>query len=72
MKPTPDKPMTDASNPPAANGTLRRRKAMLAVTLLVSLAAIAYGIYYVLVLSHYESTDNAYVDRKSTRLNSSH
>ncbi len=61
MKPTPDKPMTDASNPPAANGTLRRRKAMLAVTLLVSLAALAYGIYYVLVLSHYEITDNAYV-----------
>ena len=53
--------MTEASNPPAANGNLRRRKAMLAVTVVVALAALAYGVYYVLVLSHYESTDNAYV-----------
>ncbi|MBU6261187.1 MAG: efflux RND transporter periplasmic adaptor subunit, partial [Burkholderiales bacterium] len=49
-----------ASNP-AMNGNSARRKALLAVTALVVLAAIGYGLYWALVLNHYESTDNAYV-----------
>ena len=39
----------------------RRRRALLGSTLLFILVAIAYGAYYVLVLSQREQTDNAYV-----------
>ncbi|MDE2369053.1 MAG: efflux RND transporter periplasmic adaptor subunit [Burkholderiales bacterium] len=46
---------------PATNGNPARRKALLAVTALVAVAAIGYGLYWALVLNHYESTDNAYV-----------
>lgn len=38
-----------------------RRRALLGVAGVVLLAGIAYGIYWFLVLNHYESTDNAYV-----------
>jgi len=38
-----------------------RKKALTAVTALVAVAGIAYGAYWALVLNHYESTDNAYV-----------
>src|SRR4029079_7155382 len=39
----------------------KRKIALVAVALAVVLAGAAYGIYYWLYLSHYESTDNAYV-----------
>ena len=39
----------------------RRKVALVSVTLAVLLAGAAYGAYYWLVLNHYESTDNAYV-----------
>ncbi|MGZ5662766.1 MAG: efflux RND transporter periplasmic adaptor subunit, partial [Usitatibacter sp.] len=39
----------------------KRKKALTLVTLVVLAAAIGYGIYWALVLNHYESTDNAYV-----------
>ena len=45
--------------PTAPNGT--RKKALLTVTAVVAVGAIAYGSYWALVLNHYESTDNAYV-----------
>jgi membrane fusion protein (multidrug efflux system) len=45
--------------PAAGNGT--RKKALLAVTALVAVGAIAYGSYWALVLNHFETTDNAYV-----------
>jgi len=38
-----------------------RKKALTAVTALVAAAGLAYGAYWALVLNHYESTDNAYV-----------
>jgi membrane fusion protein (multidrug efflux system) len=38
-----------------------RKKALLGVSALVVAAGIAYGIYWALVLNHFESTDNAYV-----------
>jgi membrane fusion protein (multidrug efflux system) len=38
------------------------------VTTLVVLAGIAYGIYYALVLDHYETTDNAYVQGNVVQL----
>ena len=39
----------------------KRKIALGGVTLAVVLAGAAYGVYYWLYLSHYESTDNAYV-----------
>jgi membrane fusion protein, multidrug efflux system len=47
-----------ASSLPAAG---KRRLWLTAVAAASTLAAGAYGTYYELVLSHYESTDNAYV-----------
>ena len=38
------------------------------MTTLVVLAGIAYGIYYALVLDHYETTDNAYVQGNVVQL----
>lgn len=45
---------------PATNGNSRRTRAMLLVFSIVALGAVAYGVYYALVLSHFETTDNAY------------
>ncbi|MDR1967700.1 MAG: efflux RND transporter periplasmic adaptor subunit [Burkholderiaceae bacterium] len=39
----------------------RRKRALTAVASVVALAAIGWGLYDWLVLSHYEETDNAYV-----------
>jgi membrane fusion protein (multidrug efflux system) len=39
----------------------RRRTALLAIAGFVGIAAVAAGVYWALVLNHYESTDNAYV-----------
>ena len=72
-------PAADASaavEPPAAEkgkrtrprGSRARKRALLGVASLVVLAAIAYGIYYALVLDHYESTDNAYVQGNVVQL----
>lgn len=44
---------------PAANP--RRRKSMLAIAAVVAIAGVAWGAYEWLVASHYETTDNAYV-----------
>ena len=38
-----------------------RRRALLAIAVVVAIAALAYGIYWYLYLSHYEDTDDAYV-----------
>ena len=53
-----------AANPPAtpkAAGNPKRRKALGVLTLLMLVAGIGYGSYWWLVLNHFESTDNAYV-----------
>ena len=39
----------------------RRRTALLSIGAVVTVAAVAGGIYWALVLNHFESTDNAYV-----------
>ncbi len=46
-------------NPPASNA--RRKKAMLSIAVVVAVGGLAWGVYEWLVASHYESTDNAYV-----------
>ncbi len=45
----------------ALAGNPKRKKALAAVAGTVVAAGAAYGAYYGLVLSHYETTDNAYV-----------
>jgi len=59
-------PAAPAAAPPAQTVSPRkarakRRIALAAVAISVLLAGAAYGLYYALYLSHYESTDNAYV-----------
>lgn len=49
-------------------GNPKRKKALTAVALVVALAGIGYGAYYGLVLSHYEHTDNAYVQGNVVQL----
>src|SRR5476649_2320033 len=46
---------------PAPQGNPARKKALTAVAVVVVIGAIAYGAYWALVLNHFESTDNAYV-----------
>ncbi|MFO1220067.1 MAG: efflux RND transporter periplasmic adaptor subunit [Burkholderiaceae bacterium] len=49
-----------ATSPPPRAGRARRL-ALGAILGIAALAALAYGAYWALVLSHYEHTDNAYV-----------
>ncbi len=53
--------MTSPHPPEVAPRNPARKKALSAVTALVAVAGVAYGAYWALVLNHYESTDNAYV-----------
>ncbi len=58
-------------NAPQANPTStnpKRKKALTAVAVAVVLVGIAYGAYYALVLNHFESTDNAYVQGNVVQL----
>lgn len=51
-------------NPPsqqALNKKDRRKSLLLLLTLLFIVLAVAYGVYWFLVLRHYEETDDAYV-----------
>lgn len=54
-------PVEPKSNP-------NRKRALSAVAGLVVLGGIAYGAYWALVLNHYESTDNAYVQGNVVQL----
>jgi membrane fusion protein (multidrug efflux system) len=45
-----------------------RKKALTAVAAAVATAGIAYGAYWALVLNHYETTDNAYVQGNVVQL----
>lgn len=52
-------PTTAAPEAPAGNG--KRRRALTALTAVVLVAGGGWGLYEWLVASHYENTDNAYV-----------
>jgi len=52
----------------AAESNPTRKKALTAVAAAVAVAGIAYGAYYALVLNHFESTDNAYVQGNVVQL----
>ncbi|HEY3633961.1 MAG TPA: efflux RND transporter periplasmic adaptor subunit [Caldimonas sp.] len=65
-----DPASTASAAPATAPRTLRSRRkvALGAVATVVVLAGLGYGVYYWLVLSHYESTDNAYVQGNVVQL----
>lgn len=52
----------------APQGNPARKKALTAVAAAVAVGGIAYGAYWALVLNHYESTDNAYVQGNVVQL----
>jgi membrane fusion protein (multidrug efflux system) len=54
-------------NTPAQRNPVRK-KALTAVAAAVAVAGIAYGAYWALVLNHFESTDNAYVQGNVVQL----
>ena len=56
-----DTPTDTPTTPAALPANSARRKALTAVAAAVAVAGIAYGAYWALVLNHFESTDNAYV-----------
>ena len=52
----------------AKTGNPARKKALIAVAVLVAVGGVAYAVYWALVLNHYESTDNAYVQGNVVQL----
>ncbi|MEP6873507.1 MAG: biotin/lipoyl-binding protein, partial [Burkholderiales bacterium] len=60
--------MSTAETNPVPQGNPARKKALTAVAAAVVVAGIAYGAYWALVLNHYESTDNAYVQGNVVQL----
>ena len=60
--------MTSPDTNTAPQGNPKRKKALTAVAGAVAVAGIAYGAYWALVLNHYESTDNAYVQGNVVQL----
>jgi membrane fusion protein, multidrug efflux system len=60
--------MSDTAVPATPKPNPQRKKALAAVTAVVAVAGIAYGVYWALVLNHYESTDNAYVQGNVVQL----
>ena len=59
-------PNANTAADPAGNPT--RRRALSAISAVVVLAGVAYAAYWALVLNHYESTDNAYVQGNVVQL----
>jgi membrane fusion protein (multidrug efflux system) len=47
--------------PPERSGNPKRKRALLGLTAVLLVGGVAWGLYDWLVLSHYEDTDNAYV-----------
>jgi membrane fusion protein (multidrug efflux system) len=65
---SPAAPAAPAADAAAPAGNPRRKKALLGVAGAVLVAGLAYGAYWALVLAHYESTDNAYVQGNVVQL----
>ena len=52
---------TSVAQAPARRTNPKRKKALVSIAAVVALAGLGWGVYEWLVASHYESTDNAYV-----------
>lgn len=63
MSPSPSSPphQTVVAASAASPKKTQRKAALLTIAGIVALGAMAYGTYYALVLNHFETTDNAYV-----------
>ena len=61
---------TAAPTPTDAQAAPRRKKALVAVAAVTLLGGFAYGAWYVLVASHFEHTDNAYVQANVVQVTS--
>ena len=59
--PSPAAPQPAATVVATAPKKAQRKTALLVIAGIVSIGAIAYSVYYALVLNHFETTDNAYV-----------
>ena len=55
-------PPAAAAPPPAAKPRPNRRRLFIILGVVVAVAAIGYGVYWLLVASHHVSTDDAYVN----------
>jgi membrane fusion protein (multidrug efflux system) len=60
--------MNANATPVIQSNSALRKKALTAVTSVVLVGAIAYAAYWALVLNHFESTDNAYVQGNVVQL----
>jgi membrane fusion protein, multidrug efflux system len=60
--------MNATEQAPAPQGNPARKKALTAVAAAVAVAGLGYGTYWALVLNHFESTDNAYVQGNVVQL----
>jgi membrane fusion protein, multidrug efflux system len=65
---TPSRAAADVAPRRARKPRSKRKVALGAVALAVLLAGLGWGVYWWLVLSHYESTDNAYVQGNVVQL----
>ena len=65
---SPEKTIPAAPVATTQPGNPARKRALTAVSAVVVVAGIAYGAYWALVLNHYESTDNAYVQGNVVQL----
>jgi membrane fusion protein, multidrug efflux system len=65
---SPDTTSATPATPTAPPGNPARKKALTAVAGIVAVAGIAYGAYWAMVLNHFESTDNAYVQGNVVQL----
>jgi membrane fusion protein (multidrug efflux system) len=59
---------TPENTTPAPQGNPKRKKALVGVAAAVVVGGLAYGAYWALVLNHFESTDNAYVQGNVVQL----
>ncbi len=66
--PPPTAPPAAADAKKEGKGNGKRKVALLGVTGVVLVGAIIYGTYWALVLRHYETTDNAYVQGNVVQL----
>lgn len=60
VRPGPIAPAVEGASSPGGRST-KRKRALMGVSSIVVLAGLGWGVYDWLVLSHFESTDNAYV-----------